>query len=57
MDIKLQLEKCINFYQAELTLCTNKPDLNRFRDTFDTLLSNIKKEIIKIPKKLKFYPS
>ena len=56
MDIKSQLEKCINFFQAELTLCTNQPELNRFRDTFDTLLSNIKKEILNIPKKVEVLP-
>ena len=56
MDIKSQLEECLNFYRNELTLCINKPELSRFRNSFDTLLSNIKSEKVNITEKVEVLP-
>ena len=52
MDIKSQSEECLNFYRNELTLCIIKPELGRFRNSFDTIQSNIKNEKVNITEKV-----
>ena len=52
MDIKSQLEECLNFYRNELTLCINKPELGRFRNSFDAIQSNIRNEKVNITEKV-----